>query len=288
MAKFALLGYSTNNLGDEVQSLAVRQFLPRVDAVVDREELDTFKADEPHHIVLNGWYMHRPERWPPGPFIKPLITSFHITQMERRAPFERADRAMLRGASAEFLKAHAPIGCRDRNTQRLLEGIGVEAYFSGCATLTLPKLDVEKTDRVAAVQLPGPAMRTLRRRCKSKIVKATHFDRTVGFEVRTRMAEERLRLYASCRNVVTDRLHCALPCLAMGIPVLFVTDAPDRYRFEGLFELLHAVEMEDFLKGRYDYDLNDPPPNKTLHMPIREKLIAQIKDFVAKAEAGAA
>src|SRR5262245_35722632 len=134
MAKFALLSYvskNQNNLGDEIQSIAVRRFLPRVDVMIDREELDTFEASEPHHIVLNGWYMHRPERWPPSSALKPLITSFHITQRERAAPFERADHLMLRGAGREYLAAHAPIGARDRNTQRLLEGAGIEAYFSG-------------------------------------------------------------------------------------------------------------------------------------------------------------
>jgi hypothetical protein len=102
------------------------------------------------------------------------------------------------------------------------------------------------------------------------------------------MAEQRLRLYASSRSVVTDRLHCALPCIAMGVPVLFVDTAPDPYRLQGLRELMHAVALPDFLKGRYDYDINDPPPNKTLHLPIREALIERVSAFVKAAEQAAA
>ncbi len=284
MAKFALLGYTGNNLGDEVQSIAVRRFLPRIDVTIDREELDAFAADEPHHIVMNGWYMHRPNRWPPSDKLKPLITSFHITQRERRPGYERADRVMLRGAGLEYLKAHAPIGARDRNTMRLLQEHGVESYFSGCATLTLPAIEAEKRDQVAVVQLPGPAIRAVRWRCRSRIVKVTHRDRTQGFDIRMRSAEALLRLYAGCKAVVTDRLHCALPCLAMGVPLLFVNTAPDPYRFAGLAELLHWVELGDFLNRRYEYDLNDPPPNKTLHLPIRAALEAQLSDFVRSAE----
>jgi len=286
MAKFALLGYSTNNIGDEVQSIAVRQFLPHVDAHVDREELDTFTAEQQHHIIMNGWYMHRPERWPPSEALNPLILSFHITQQERRPGLERADVQMLRGAGLEFLKAHAPIGARDLHTQRLLQSTGVDSYFSGCMTLTLPAIPVaEKERQIVAVQLPGPAMRKVRWRARAPVVKATHRSHAEGFAERTRMAQERLRLYASSRNVVTDRLHCALPCLAMGVPVLFVDTAPDPYRFEGLRELLHAVSLEDFLANRYDYDINDPPPNKTLHLPIREALIQRVTAFVKEAEA---
>lgn len=37
--KFALLNYSTENIGDEVQSIAARRFLPRIDEYVDRDKL---------------------------------------------------------------------------------------------------------------------------------------------------------------------------------------------------------------------------------------------------------
>ena len=62
--KFA---YSTNNLGDEIQSIAARQFLPSVDALVDRDDWIAFPSNTegPFRIILNGRFTHCPEKWPP-------------------------------------------------------------------------------------------------------------------------------------------------------------------------------------------------------------------------------
>ena len=40
--RFGLLTYSTPNLGDYIQSLAARSFLPRIEARIDREALDGY------------------------------------------------------------------------------------------------------------------------------------------------------------------------------------------------------------------------------------------------------
>ena len=44
---------------------------------------------------------------------------------------------MLQGKNLEYLKEHEPIGCRDYYTVGLLKEKGIDAYFSGCMTLTL-------------------------------------------------------------------------------------------------------------------------------------------------------
>ncbi len=69
---FALLRYrNTRNLGDEIQSIAARQFLPRVDGFIDRDRLvmSGRKKNANFKLILNGWYSHSPERWPPPPNI---------------------------------------------------------------------------------------------------------------------------------------------------------------------------------------------------------------------------
>jgi glycosyltransferase involved in cell wall biosynthesis len=77
--RFALLAYNkTNNLGDEIQSIAARQFLPAADYYIDREALDAFSPapDQEVRLIMNGWFCHRPERWPPSPSIRPLLIRF--------------------------------------------------------------------------------------------------------------------------------------------------------------------------------------------------------------------
>jgi exopolysaccharide biosynthesis predicted pyruvyltransferase EpsI len=56
-------------------------------------------------------------------------------------------------------------------------------------------------------------------------------------EYRMYYANDILNKYKSAKCVITSRLHAALPCLALGTPVLLINTQPDQYRFEGLKEL---------------------------------------------------
>jgi len=79
---YGLLGYwRSGNLGDEIQSIAARRFLPTVDYVVYRDALNKpLRVDRAAvKLILNGWFTHRPENWPPSAHLDPLITSFHLT-----------------------------------------------------------------------------------------------------------------------------------------------------------------------------------------------------------------
>lgn len=44
--KYGLLAnVPTQNFGDEIQTYAIKQFLPHVDYIVDRESIDTFRSE---------------------------------------------------------------------------------------------------------------------------------------------------------------------------------------------------------------------------------------------------
>jgi hypothetical protein len=118
--KYAALSYSgTTNLGDEIQTIAALRFLPRVDAWVDRERLDEFSSSTPHKIILNGWFLHRPEHWPPSQCLRPLIISFHLTRETHRGYNELMIAPSLTVLSQEgikYLRNYEPIGTRDLDT----------------------------------------------------------------------------------------------------------------------------------------------------------------------------
>lgn len=121
---------SVINIGDYVQALAASQFYPHVDGFVNREELSDYSGDE-CKVIMNGWYMHNPTHWPPSGKIHPLFVALHINKL--------AAQQMLNSTGVEYLKQHEPIGCRDYYTRDMLRDRGVDAYFSGCLTLTLGK-----------------------------------------------------------------------------------------------------------------------------------------------------
>lgn len=116
------------NIGDYIQSAAAMQFTGSDVVYIEREHLHVY-AGEQVKLIMNGWFMHFPENWPPSKNILPLFISFHINP-------EKAD-FMLDQKGVDYLKKNAPIGCRDKGTEKLLLSKGIPSYFSGCLTLTL-------------------------------------------------------------------------------------------------------------------------------------------------------
>jgi hypothetical protein len=286
MTKFALLSYSTNNLGDEIQSIAARQFLPQTDFLIDRDDWTTGGSGpaDAAKIILNGWFTHNPEKWPPPPFLSPCLISMHITR-ERYKPTTLTDPSvtLLENKNLDYLRCHQPVGGRDLWTTSLLTQHGVESYFSGCLTLTLGADD--KRDRrnfICAVDVPEKPYQILLGRTRTPVVRLSHRDTSGGtFEQRCAKAGRLLSFYASAKCVVTTRLHCALPCLALGTPVLFINDAVDPYRLSGLIELVRNCTVETFAAYSQGFDLDRPAPNSGAHMPLRKALIARLELFTA-------
>lgn len=284
--KYALLSYSTSNLGDEIQSLAAQQFLPQTDLMVDRDALNSELQDANgrHKIILNGWYMSRPENWPPSSQLAPLITSFHISReiFRENALRLRPSEVLMNARNAHYLRRHAPIGARDLWTLALLKKANIDAYFSGCLTLTLTVSGTRaRKDYICANDLNAALLAALKSRGSLEIVPTTHSEKGPSpFADRFAAARRLLGLYASAKCVVTTRLHCAMPCLALGTPVLLIVNSPDLYRFSGLDRLVRHCSVANFLAGRVDFDFDDPSPNSSAYLPLRKKLIHLTQEYI--------
>lgn len=134
MRKYGLLSYQNYNfkrvinIGDYIQSLAAKQFLPQVDYLIDRESLNQYDGS-PVNMIMNGWYMHNPSHWPPSNKITPFYIALHINSS--------CEEEMLNNESIKHFKKYEPIGCRDERTAKTLQKKGIDCYFSGCLTTTL-------------------------------------------------------------------------------------------------------------------------------------------------------
>ena len=281
---FGLLTCRTNNLGDEVQSLAAARFLPRVDQLLERDALQQAPAGEgPVHAIFNGWFFGPPFGWPPHPRVVPLLVSMHLSALRSRRRFWRPSPAarLLTPQGREWLSANGPVGARDLATLERLQRRGIPSWYSGCLTLTLPAGVGPREDVVVACDLPDAHLAALRRYTSSRIVTATHHDAsTQGHVERTAKAEALLDQYRRARVVVTSRLHCALPCLAAGTPVLFLPIDPDRRRLQPGIDLAHTVEPSDFLAGRFDFKVDDPPDNPEAWRPLARGLVERCEAYV--------
>ena len=275
--KYALLSYSSVNLGDEIQSLAARQYLPQVDLLLDRDQPSTWKIDQPTKLILNGWFKHRPEDWPiHHPALDPLIVSFHLSDEHGSSL-----RSLLSADAIRFYKQHEPIGCRDHHTLNLLSECGVQAYFSGCLTLTLPRPVVAPSNTIALVDVPPDIEPLLPPHHGCRVVPATHVYRGTS---RFRQASSLLRLYASARLVVTTRMHCALPCLAFGTPVIFIRETFDDPRFGGLVELLSCAALPDLRSGHVQLRLDELPRQPQRLQAVQEAIAKCCIDFLGPPE----
>lgn len=331
--KYALLDYSYTengyvNIGDHIQSLAAKQYLPQVDYYVDREGLN--KADYSAKIIMNGWYMHRMENWPPSEKLKPLFVSFHLNP--------RAYKVLENSKVVEYLKMHAPIGCRDFSTQRVLEKKGIKTYYSFCLTSTLGgKYSAEKRgdkiifNDVLHKYLPvkhnklysglfnqikvglknvKDYPRVVKRNKllnayfpKEILEKAIQYEQDQDVFLKReglfQKADEVLKSYAQAKCVATSRIHCAIPCIGMGTPVLFLLDGvdnPDRdlSRFDGILDHINLLtrkspdEIEKIFGKKMntihpeEVDWENPPQNPNTHIALSEKLAQTCEAFISQ------
>ena len=149
--KYGLFTYDENkkffNVGDNIQSLAAKQFLPKVDTLINREHLADYKGDE-MKVIMNGWFTHNYNNWLPSENTRPLFVSFHVNNTA--APY------MLTEKAVAYLKSFEPIGCRDEFTVETLKAKGINAYFSGCLTLTLDSYKVDDALRGDEIYIVDP------------------------------------------------------------------------------------------------------------------------------------
>lgn len=276
--KYGLLTYDENknffNVGDNIQSLAAKQFLPKVDNYLNRERLADYHGEKTL-LIMNGWFTHNIHNWVPSDDILPIFVSFHMNNTA--AP------AMLSDKGIAYLKKHEPIGCRDQFTADILKEKGIDAYFTGCLTLTLDSYkvpDSERTDNIYIVDplysypraektfyspkmtvksiLNGEAFQLnkkhkhLKKFISKDLLDSAEFinqeppSNTYSDEEKFKMAETLLNKYAKAKLVITSRIHCALPCLALGTPVIFVNGFDsfvDSCRFDGILELFNRVDV---------------------------------------------
>lgn len=283
--KFGLVVYlKTDNIGDDVQSYAAKRFLPTVDYVIDREALDTFDSHgEVVKAIMNGWYMYSKFNWPPASAIDPLWVAMHISENDYFGIGER----FLEGIGGDYLRHYAPIGARDVSTLEMLERNHIPAYLSGCLTLTIPQFDnVEKTNEVLLVDLDEKSEAVVRKMYPAENfqsvthnVNAEEYS-ALSAEDRLRRVEKLLRRYQGAKCVITSRLHCALPCLALRTPVLLVYKREYAPRMQSFLTLLHYTEIDSFDEGVRAFDPANPKANSEAYLPIREELSRRCREFL--------
>ena len=286
--KYGVVVYkNSKNIGDDIQSYAAAKLLPHVDYYIEREHLDIFrpKEFEPVNVIINGWFMYNKLGWPISACINPLYISMHFCKDDVLGIGED----FLEGLGGEDLRMHQPIGCRDKETQDFLENAGFETWFSGCVTLTLTKQYPEIQEEYICLVDVSPTVETFIKEKYPNIdiriihhVHETSTHTNLTWEERFANVEKLLTLYQNAKAVVTTRLHCAMPCLGLETPVLLLgeEEIEEKGRFEGLYNLVNHLSIEEFLQDKQGYDLMNPLQNPKTFYSVRKRIIDAVNVFI--------
>ena len=263
----------TANLGDNMQSIAVRLLLERLripkesTISINRDDLANYSGPDAALIMNGVFYEHC---FPLPPQIQPIFIGFCT----------RED-VILK--NRDFFARNAPIGCRDNSTAACLRKHGIAAYVTGCLTMSIPeRKHTESADKVVVVL--GGRSEDGESYFPSQVFRhmpSNYFDSMKFVYQRMPMTEypiseksciqveayarKLLNYYADhARLIITPLHHATSPCLGLGIPVILCREEM-KFSFDYLAELLPVYTPENFNQ------INWKP--QVIEMgPIRQKL----------------
>lgn len=160
----------------------------------------------------------------------------------------RDDECYFNKENIAYLKANAPIGCRDEYTYERLKKYGIDAYINGCVSVTLPTRK-SGGDKVMLIDAPIELERDIQKNigtdyeCLSQQAYMELEDASKYLPQIVRKHYEHIIENASL--VITSRLHIASPCIAAGIPVIFARKEID-FRFSWLDKFIRLYAKDEF------------------------------------------
>ena len=266
---------------------------------MDHTDFASHTPSPPHRSTLafgNAWWgrTYGGFSFPPSSSLRLLLVAVHINQWGIVDNKE---------GSLEYLRAQEPVGARDTMTlQKLLER-NVSSYFSACLTLTwdpnIRLLSPQPRSQVVVIDTVSYSRKTLANLVPAEIMKSyISYSVNLGFVdnqgIHSRptfhhpfqFAYGNLLQIAAAKLVITSRIHVALPCVALGTPVIFtlIDGATDSGlpgggggRVDGLSQLFHLAyknTTDNSWRFDPDFDWENPPPNPSSH--LRQRFVANL------------
>ncbi|WP_175253837.1 MULTISPECIES: polysaccharide pyruvyl transferase family protein [Pseudomonas] len=240
---------SRSNLGDDIQTHALEHLYACMgipdEQIVRLNRYEFRDYDGRHGYVLMpmcGYFTlgNAQSPLPLSPYIIPIYFSFGLSS-------DVDDPAEL-----DHFRRHEPIGARDERVMHMFRSRGVAAFLSGCLTITFPRRERAPVDgKVFLVDVPDEVLEHMPQALLDKAERMTHvypYERIPSDQQEAdrldALAREQCRRYADeGALVVTSRLHCAAPCIAMGVPTIVVAhNISDRFAWLDRFVKIHTRE----------------------------------------------
>ncbi len=233
-------------IGDEIQLLAIDNLYREMG--IDADDIIRIPYNE--LSTYSGEYVVLPISFPLYGFSHDAYITVYS---ERIIPVFIGASIMVDELCEEdiaYFRKYEPIGCRDQHTMNVMRKYGIVAYLNGCMTATLPRRGIDmdrKADKVYCVDMPDNLMKYVPCELKKDAIFMNHVFMSEECEngVRDKAMEVYGEYYKSAKLVITTRLHAALPCAAMGIPVVLMK-CNKSFRFGILKNILPVYGEKDF------------------------------------------
>ncbi len=236
------------NLGDIAQTLAV-DLIYRVLHIDENDivnifvdELGTYRGEKVL-LPIAGFFNYRKNApaFPTSEDIIPVFLSLYTI-------------SGLYLNKKEFWKKQGLIGCRDERTMELMRKRGYDAWLLGCMTMLFPCRDhVPEKEHVFIVDAEPSVYNYIPERLMKSAEYVTHLVKVdsgmsreqTGRAMENKTRELLQRYYQEATLVITSRLHCAAPCIAMGIPTVVVRKGFDE-RYGWIDKFVHLYTEDEF------------------------------------------
>lgn len=182
-----------------------------------------------------------------------------------------------------------PIGCRDFHTWKELTDYGLEAYMAGCLTITWPKREKsDKQNKIFIVDVSDHVYEKIPENIRNEAIRVSHICYTDKYKGED-WARNIYKTYEEeAALVITSRIHCAQPCLAMGIPVIFIYDVCS-FRYDVIRQYIPVYSLETMDQVNWSPEIPELETHKkmmlqnaaakVLAVKRRYEELCQISDF---------
>lgn len=259
------------NMGDNIQSFAIDNLFKYAgiesSSIVGVPFYGKPVTSEPCYLIVNGHFGRQYDMdFMENSDIYPIFIGFAIKD------------SFLLQEEVEYFKKYEPVLCRDEFTKNVLRKYNIDAYMSGCLTETFPQREKEGKsvrDKYYFVDVKEEFQRLIPKEIRQNAVFVSQnipvdiiSDSIMEYGQQSTL--ERMEEYkANAKMIITSKLHCMIPCTAMGIPTIAVGDNFSyRYSFADTF--IDAYDKEQFEK--YDWSI----PQEKVDMEMVKQLLLDV------------
>lgn len=265
------------NLGDYVQTIATQK------AVVsncssdiqyeywDRDNLINYVSSDGYSkiCIMQGFFPISVYCFP-SKYIFPIFIGFHLGGAMEYASQENGSEKLWKyfiQRFPQYLK-NKSVGCRDKRTALFLRSMGLKTYFSRCLTLTLPqRTQIPKENKVFiscyphAIDILNTVLPLEIKSCSVTVSPEFNIDQVREYSFQTLenadilpYAKEYLdKLKKEATLVITDRIHVASPCIAMGIPTIVIKRSDNDPRYDNFDGITKCYTLDDLKQNKVNF-----------------------------------